>query len=196
MVIGTHPYQFIAEQYGRPVVISGFEPLDILQSIWMVLQQLAKGRAEVENQYKRVVSDAGNVAALKAIATVFEVRDWFEWRGLGSIARSGVKIRQEYAAYDAERKFSVPDIKVADPQACQCGAVLKGAIAPWECQLFGSACTPETALGALMVSSEGACAAYYRYGDLDKLLSQRNQQQSDSVGANQSSLASAIDKTN
>ena len=169
MVIGNHPYEFIAEQYGRPVVIAGFEPLDILQSLWMVLKQLAAGRAAVENQYTRVVPDQGNRIALKAMDQVFELREFFEWRGLGSINESGVRIREAYAPYDAERKFAVPAVQVADPAACQCGEVLTGRIKPWECQVFGKACTPETPLGALMVSSEGACAAYYRYGDLEQL---------------------------
>jgi hydrogenase expression/formation protein HypD len=169
MVIGNTPYQFIADHYHRPVVIAGFEPLDILQSLWMVLKQLAEGRTEVENQYNRIVPQEGNSPALDAIGQVFELREFFEWRGLGSIDHSGVRMRPAYARYDAERKFSVPDIKIADPKSCQCGEVLKGVIKPWDCKVFGSACTPETPLGALMVSSEGACAAYYQYGDIDKI---------------------------
>lgn len=177
MVIGKTPYQFIADRYHRPFVIAGFEPLDILQSLWMVLKQITEGRVEVENQYKRVVPEGGNQAALEAIAKVFELREFFEWRGLGSIDRSGVRIREAYAKYDAERKFQVPDLKVADPKACQCGEVLTGAIKPWECKVFGNACTPETPLGALMVSSEGACAAYYQYGDLEKIQQKKVQKQ-------------------
>ena len=169
MVIGNRPYELIAERYHRPVVISGFEPLDILQSLWMVLKQLAAGRCVVENQYNRVVSDQGNAAALAAMDKVFELRECFEWRGLGIIEQSGVRVRDAYAHYDAERKFMIPAQQSADPQVCQCGAVLKGLIKPWDCQVFGSACTPETPLGALMVSSEGACAAYYHYGDRDQL---------------------------
>ena len=169
MVIGTSPYDFIANHYHRPVVIAGFEPLDILHSIWMVLKQLAEGRADIENQYNRIVPDKGNDKALEAVARVFELREFFEWRGLGSIDHSGVRIRESYARYDAERKFAVPAIKIADPKACQCGEVLKGVIKPWHCKVFGRACTPETPLGALMVSSEGACAAYYQYGDVEKL---------------------------
>ncbi|HAC65003.1 MAG TPA: hydrogenase formation protein HypD, partial [Cyanothece sp. UBA12306] len=169
MVIGDSPYQFIADHYHRPVVIAGFEPLDILQSLWMVLKQLAQGRTEVENQYNRVVPKNGNNAALEAISKVFELREFFEWRGLGSIDHSGIKIRSEYALYDAEVKFAVPSVKIADPKSCQCGEVLKGVIKPWECKVFGNACTPETPLGALMVSSEGACAAYYQYGDMEKI---------------------------
>ncbi|HVO00873.1 MAG TPA: hydrogenase formation protein HypD [Candidatus Cybelea sp.] len=169
MVIGTAPYRFIAEQYKKPLVVSGFEPLDVLQSIWMVLAQLAEGRTEIENQYVRVVPAGGNDKALEAVDRVFELRPFFEWRGLGSIDHSGVRIRDAYASFDAERRYSVPDVKIADPKSCQCGEVLKGAIKPWECKVFGKACTPATPMGALMVSSEGACAAYYQYGDLDDL---------------------------
>jgi hydrogenase expression/formation protein HypD len=115
-----------------------------------------------------VVPEAGNAPAQAAIERVFELRDFFEWRGLGSIEHSGVRMREAYARYDAERRFAVPALKVADPKACQCGDVLKGIIKPRDCRLFGSACTPETPLGALMVSSEGSCAAYYQYGDLDR----------------------------
>ena len=166
MVIGTTPYDFIAEQYRKPIVVAGFEPLDVLHSIYMVLQQLADGRCEVENQYARVVPTAGNRMAMEAVATVFEVRDHFEWRGLGSIEHSGLRIRDTYAAYDAEVKFGVPGLLVLDPAACQCGEVLKGTLKPWQCRIFGTACTPESPLGALMVSSEGACAAYYQYGGI------------------------------
>ena len=166
MVIGNRPYEFISKQYGRPLVVAGFEPLDVLQSIWMVVKQIAEGRCEIENQYSRIVPDGGNAAALDAVTRVYELREFFEWRGLGSIDHSGVRLRRAYANYDAERKFAVPAASVADPKACQCGEVLKGAIKPWQCKVFGSACTPETPLGALMVSSEGACAAYYQYGDL------------------------------
>jgi len=167
LVIGTHPYQFIAEHYRKPVVVAGFEPLDILQSLWMVLKQLAEGRCEVENQYKRVVHGEGAEPALAAVDKVFELREFFEWRGLGSIDHSGIRVRDEYAQFDAERKFPVPNLKIADPKSCQCGEVLKGVIKPHECKVFGSACTPETPMGALMVSSEGACAAYYNYGRID-----------------------------
>jgi hydrogenase expression/formation protein HypD len=168
MVIGTTPYHFIAEYYRRPMVVAGFEPLDILHSIWMALLQIKDGRAEVENQYARIVPDAGNRAALQAVSTVYELREFFEWRGLGSIDHSGVKVRESYAAFDAERKFTVPNVRIADPKSCQCGEVLKGVIKPWQCKVFGSACTPETPLGALMVSSEGACAAYFQYGGVKK----------------------------
>jgi hydrogenase expression/formation protein HypD len=169
MVIGSAPYRFISRHYKRPLVIAGFEPLDVLQSIWMVLKQIAEQRAEIENQYNRIVPERGNPVALDAISRVFELREFFEWRGLGSIDHSGVRIRKSYAQFDAERKFSVPAIKIADPKSCQCGEVLKGVIKPWDCKVFGGACTPETPLGALMVSPEGACAAYYQYGDIDKV---------------------------
>ncbi|MDJ0968761.1 MAG: hydrogenase formation protein HypD [Kiloniellales bacterium] len=167
MVIGNRPYAFIAERYHRPLVIAGFEPLDILQSIWMLLKQFAEGRCEIENQYDRIVPGEGNAQALEAVDKVFELREYFEWRGLGSIDHSGVRIRKAYARFDAERKFVVPQLKIADPKSCQCGEVLKGVIKPWQCKIFGKACTPETPVGALMVSSEGACAAHYNYGRLD-----------------------------
>jgi hydrogenase expression/formation protein HypD len=168
MVIGTKPYEFIANFYNKPMVVAGFEPLDILQSIWMVLKQIKEGRAEIENQYARVVPDRGNAPALQAVSRVYELREFFEWRGLGSIDHSGVKLRKEYVHFDAERKFAIPNLKVADPKSCQCGEVLKGLIKPWQCKVFGSACTPETPVGALMVSSEGACAAYYQYGGVKR----------------------------
>ncbi len=163
MVIGTAPYEFIARHYRRPMVVAGFEPLDILQSIWMVLRQIEDGRAEIENQYARIVPDGGNAAALDAVATVYELREFFEWRGLGSIDHSGIAFRDAYARFDAEHRFAVPNVRIADPKSCQCGEVLKGVLKPWQCKVFGTSCTPETPLGALMVSSEGACAAYYRY---------------------------------
>ncbi|MGH8165234.1 MAG: hydrogenase formation protein HypD, partial [Rhodanobacteraceae bacterium] len=167
MVIGSAPYEFIARHYQKPLVISGFEPLDILQSVWMVLTQIAEGRCEVENQYQRVVPDAGNDPALNAVHKVFQLREFFEWRGLGSIDHSGIKLRDAYGQYDAEKKYSIPNLKIADPKSCQCGEVLKGVIKPWQCKVFGTACTPETPLGSLMVSSEGACAALYNYGRID-----------------------------
>jgi hydrogenase expression/formation protein HypD len=166
MVIGTAPYDFIAKYYRRPLVVAGFEPLDILLSIVMVLRQIRDGRAEVENQYARIAPDEGNAAALKALGQVYELREFFEWRGLGSIDHSGVRIRKGYAAFDAEQKFALPGVKIADPKSCQCGEVLKGVLKPWQCKVFGSTCTPETPVGALMVSSEGACAAYYQYGGM------------------------------
>jgi hydrogenase expression/formation protein HypD len=166
MVIGTAPYEFIARFYKKPMVVAGFEPLDVLQSIWMVLKQIKDGRADIENQYLRVVPDEGNKAALDAVARVYELREYFEWRGLGSIDHSGVRLREEYRRFDAEERFAIPNVQIADPKDCQCGEVLKGVIKPWQCKLFGKACTPETPLGALMVSTEGACSAYYQYGSL------------------------------
>jgi hydrogenase expression/formation protein HypD len=166
MVIGTEPYLVIAQRYHKPLVVSGFEPLDLLQSIWMVLQQLAQGRCEVENQYTRFVQSAGNAVGLEAMQRVFQVRDQFEWRGLGDIPNSGLKMRPEYAQFDAEAKFTMPHRQVADHKACACGDILKGLKKPWECKVFGTGCTPEHPVGACMVSSEGACAAYYKYGRL------------------------------
>lgn len=165
-VIGTRPYEFIPDRYEIPLVATGFEPVDILQSVYMLLAQRREGRCEIENQYSRVVTADGNKRALAVIAEVFELRPHFEWRGLGFISQSALKLREEFAAWDAELQFTVPGVRVADPKACQCGEVLKGAIRPWECKVFGTACTPETPIGTCMVSSEGACAAYYNYGRL------------------------------
>ncbi len=168
MVIGTAPYEFIARYYKKPMTVAGFEPLDVLQSIWMVVRQIKEGRCEIENQYARIVPEAGNAAALNAVATVYELREFFEWRGLGSIDHSGVRMRPAYERFDAERKFAVPNVRIADPKSCQCGEVLKGIIKPWQCKVFGTACTPERPLGALMVSSEGACSAYFQYGGVKR----------------------------
>jgi len=163
-VIGVRPYNFIAHEHGKPVVVSGFEPLDVLQGAYMILRQLREGRSEVENQYARVVREEGNAQAMRAIAETMELRTTFEWRGLGFISQSALKLRPEFAAFDAELRYDLPGIRVADPKACQCGEVLKGVIKPWECKVFGTACTPERPIGTCMVSSEGACAAYYNYG--------------------------------
>lgn len=163
MVTGTAPFEFIANEYRRPLVVTGFEPVDILHGLLMVLRQLEAGEARIENQYARLVDAGGNRTALEAIAHVFELREFFEWRGLGSIDHSGVRVRERYAAYDAERRFAIPNVRIADPKSCQCGEVLKGVIKPHQCKVFGRACTPQTPLGALMVSSEGACAAYYQF---------------------------------
>jgi len=167
-VIGQRPYRFVPEEYGKPFVTAGFEPLDILQAIAMLLTQISEGRCCVENQYTRCVSEAGNPRALAFLKEVFELRPHFEWRGLGFIPESALKLRQEFAKWDAEFRFDVPGVRVADPKACQCGEVLKGAIKPWECKVFGTACTPETPIGTCMVSSEGACAAYYNFGRLHR----------------------------
>jgi hydrogenase expression/formation protein HypD len=167
-VVGNRPYRFVTEKYGKPLVTAGFEPLDILQAIDMLLAQIREGRCEVENQYARVVRDEGNPRALAALVEVFELRPHFEWRGLGFISQSGLKLRPEFAEFDAELRYPVPGVRVADPKACQCGEVLKGVIKPWECKVFGTACTPETPIGTCMVSSEGACAAYYNFGRLHR----------------------------
>jgi hydrogenase expression/formation protein HypD len=167
-VIGNRPYRFVPEKYGLPLVTAGFEPLDILQAILMLLRQIDEGRCEVENQYTRAVPEHGNPKALEILNQVFELRPHFEWRGLGFISQSALKLRDKYAAWDAELLYKVPGVRVADPKACQCGEVLKGVIKPWECKVFGTACTPETPIGTCMVSSEGACAAYYNYGRFTK----------------------------
>jgi hydrogenase expression/formation protein HypD len=167
-VVGQRPYRFVAERYGKPIVTTGFEPLDVLQAIAMLLTQIREGRCEVENQYSRVVREEGNPRALALLAEVFELRPHFEWRGLGFISQSALALRPEFAAWDAERHHEVPGVRVADPKACQCGEVLKGVIRPWECKVFGTACTPETPIGTCMVSSEGACAAYYHFGRLHR----------------------------
>ncbi|MFZ0047382.1 MAG: hydrogenase formation protein HypD, partial [Streptosporangiaceae bacterium] len=143
-------------------------PLDILQSIYMLMLQLSEGTSTIENQYSRVVPWDGNPVALRAIGQTMELRPYFEWRGLGFISHSALAVREEYARFDAERLFSVPGVRVADPKACQCGEVLKGVLKPWECKVFGTACTPETPIGTCMVSPEGACAAYYNYGRLTR----------------------------
>ena len=167
-VVGNRPYRFVPEQYGKPLVTAGFEPLDILQAIAMLLAQIREGRCQVENQYTRVVRDEGNPRALQVLAQVFELRPHFEWRGLGFISQSALKLNADFAAFDAELAYDVPGVRVADPKACQCGEVLKGVIKPWECKVFGTACTPETPIGTCMVSSEGACAAYYNFGRLHR----------------------------
>jgi hydrogenase expression/formation protein HypD len=163
-VIGIRPYEFVAKRYGKPVAVVGFEPLDILQGVYMVIRQVNEGRCEVENQYRRIVRDDGNPRALEVLRQVFKLRPHFEWRGLGFISLSALALRDEFARFDAELRFEVPGVRVADPKACQCGEVLKGVLKPWECKVFGTACTPETPIGTCMVSSEGACAAYYNFG--------------------------------
>ena len=167
-VVGNRPYRFVPAHYGKPLVTAGFEPLDILAAIVMLLTQIKEGRCTVENQYTRCVRDEGNPRALEVMAEVFELRPHFEWRGLGFISQSALKLRPEFAPWDAELSFSIPGVRVADPKACQCGEVLKGVIKPWECKVFGTGCTPETPIGTCMVSSEGACAAYYNFGRLHR----------------------------
>ncbi len=163
-VVGNRPYRFVPEVHGKPIVVAGFEPLDILAGVAMLLGQIRQGRCEVENQYGRVVRDEGNPRALELMARVFELRPYFEWRGLGFISQSALRLNDDFAQFDAEQRFDMPGIRVADPKACQCGEVLKGVIKPWECKVFGTACTPQTPIGTCMVSSEGACAAYYNFG--------------------------------
>jgi hydrogenase expression/formation protein HypD len=167
-VVGNRPYRFVPEVYGKPIVVAGFEPLDILQSVHMLLAQIRSGRCEVENQYSRVVRDEGNPQAIALLGQVFELRPHFEWRGLGFISQSALKLNDAYRSFDAEVRYEMPGVRVADPKACQCGEVLKGVIKPWECKVFGTACTPETPIGTCMVSPEGACAAYYNFGRLHR----------------------------
>lgn len=163
MVIGTEVFEFVADHYQLPFVVAGFEPLDILQAVYMVIKQRAENRAQVENQYSRVVMSSGNAMAIQALGEVFQLREVFEWRGLGAIDYSAVSLTDKYRQFDAEKRFSIANVHISDPSSCQCGEVLKGVIKPRDCKVFGQSCTPEQPLGALMVSSEGACAAYYRY---------------------------------
>ncbi|MGI9089566.1 MAG: hydrogenase formation protein HypD [Gemmatimonadaceae bacterium] len=163
-IIGLSPFAFIPARYHKPIVVAGFEPADVLQSIVMILKQIERGESTVENQYARVVRAEGNRKALEILSETMELRPQFEWRGLGFITQSALRLRPEFAAWDAEVRYAVPGVRVADPKACQCGEVLKGVIKPWQCRVFGSACTPETPIGSCMVSPEGACAAYYNYG--------------------------------
>src|ERR1700683_4383759 len=167
-VVGQRPYRFVPSEYGLPLVTAGFEPLDILHAIAMLLAQIREGRCELENQYSRVVREEGNPRALAVLGEVFELRPHFEWRGLGFISQSALKLRPEFAVFDTELLYEIPGVRVADPKACQCGEVLKGVIKPWECKVFGTACTPETPIGTCMVSSEGACAAYYNFGRMHR----------------------------
>ena len=163
-VIGSRPYEPFALDYRKPVVIAGFEPLDVMQAILMLLRQLNQGRAEVENEFTRAVTRDGNRKAQALMAEIFELRPDFEWRGLGRVPDSGLRIGERYAAWDAERRFGVEERAVPDQKGCECAAILRGQKRPRECNLFGTACTPESPLGACMVSSEGACAAHYAYG--------------------------------
>jgi hydrogenase expression/formation protein HypD len=163
-VIGSRPYEFFAEEYRKPVVIAGFEPLDVMQAILMLVRQVNEGRAEVENEFSRAVSRDGNLKAQNLVAEVFELRREFEWRGLGVVPYSALRIRGEFAAFDAERRFGLDYASVPDHKACECGAILRGVKRPRDCKLFGNVCTPENPVGSCMVSSEGACAAHYTYG--------------------------------
>ena len=163
-VIGSRPYEHFAEEYRKPVVIAGFEPLDVMQAILMLVRQVNDGRAEVENEFTRAVTRDGNLKAQALVSEIFELRRSFEWRGLGEVPYSALKIRPEYADFDAESRYGLGYTPVADNKACECGAILRGVKKPQDCKLFGSACTPETPMGSCMVSSEGACAAHYSYG--------------------------------
>jgi len=163
-IIGTAPYDFFAEEFGKPVVIAGFEPLDMMQAILMLVRQINEARHEVENQYSRAVTREGNLRAKEEVSDIFELRDQFEWRGLGQVPYSGLKLKRSYANYDAEVRFDMNEQRVDDNPACECGAILRGVKKPIDCKLFGTVCTPETPMGSCMVSSEGACAAHWTYG--------------------------------
>lgn len=164
IVIGSEPYEHFAQEYRKPVVITGFEPLDVMQGILMLVRQINQGRAEVENEFSRAVTPAGNLPAQKLVSQVFELRESFEWRGLGEVPYSALKIRPEFAAWDAEAKFDLHYASVPDHKQCECGAILRGVKRPADCKLFGTVCTPENPMGSCMVSNEGACAAHYSYG--------------------------------
>jgi hydrogenase expression/formation protein HypD len=163
-VIGTRPYAAFAAEFRKPVVVAGFEPLDVCQAILMLVRQVNEGRHAVENQYTRCVTEAGNRIAQAGIAEVFALRDRFEWRGLGVLPDSALRIADAYAEFDAERRFAVATVPAADNPACECGDVLRGLTKPAECKLFGTLCSPETPMGSCMVSPEGACAAHWTYG--------------------------------
>jgi len=163
-IIGSQPYEFFAEEFQKPVVIAGFEPLDVMQSALMLIRQINEGRHEVENEYTRVVTREGNRKAQQLVADVFELRRAFEWRGLGLVPYSALQIKSAYADFDAERRFDVPEIKASDVKGCECPSILRGVKKPTDCKLFGTVCTPENPMGSCMVSSEGACAAYWSYG--------------------------------
>jgi hydrogenase expression/formation protein HypD len=163
-VIGSQPYEYFAEEYRRPVVIAGFEPLDVMQAILMLVRQLNQGRADVENEFTRAVTRDGNVKAKALVADVFSLRRSFEWRGLGEVPYSALKINARYRAFDAEARYGIAYRAVADNKACECGAILRGVKRPIDCKVFGTVCTPDNPIGSCMVSSEGACAAHYTYG--------------------------------
>ena len=169
-IIGSRPYEFFAEEYRKPVVIAGFEPLDVMQAVLMLIKQVNEERSVVENEFTRAVTRDGNLKAQNLVSEIFELRRTFEWRGLNEVPYSALRIRQEYAEFDAERRFNLEYRSVADHKACECGAILRGVKRPQECKIFGTVCTPENPVGSCMVSSEGACAAHYTYGrfkDLD-----------------------------
>jgi hydrogenase expression/formation protein HypD len=162
-IIGARPYEFFAEEYQRPVVIAGFEPLDVLAAIRMLIRQLNEGRATVENQFTRGVTREGNLKAQAMVAEVFELRPEFEWRGLGMVEYSGLRIKARYARFDAERRFNLVEKPARENKACQCPAIIRGLKKPADCPIFGTVCTPRNPIGSCMVSSEGACAAWYQY---------------------------------
>jgi hydrogenase expression/formation protein HypD len=164
VVIGSDPYAKFAQQYKKPVVIAGFEPLDVLQAILMLVRQVNEGRAEVENEFTRAVTPQGNLNAQAVMDDVFELREAFEWRGLGTMPYSALRIRDKYREFDAEHRFGLGYRSVPDNKACECGAILRGVKEPRNCKIFGTVCTPENPIGSCMVSSEGACAAHYTYG--------------------------------
>lgn len=164
IVIGAQPYEHFAQEYRKPVVIAGFEPLDVMQAILMLVRQVNAGRAEVENEFSRAVTREGNLAAQAVVQQVFELRSSFEWRGLGEVPYSAPKIRPAFERFDAEKRFDLVYRSVPDHKQCECGAILRGVKRPTDCKLFGTVCTPETPMGSCMVSSEGACAAHYTYG--------------------------------
>jgi hydrogenase expression/formation protein HypD len=163
-VIGSAPYGFVPEEFGKPLVIAGFEPLDVMQSALMLIRQINTGRCEVENQYRRAVTPEGNRKAQALMADCFELRESFEWRGLGFLPASALKIRKEYSDLDAEIRFPVETRESREVKGCECPAILRGVKRPTDCKLFGTICTPENPMGSCMVSSEGACAAYWSYG--------------------------------
>ena len=163
-VIGTQPYEEFTDDYKKPVVIAGFEPLDVMQSILQLIRQTNEDRSQVENEYARAVTPSGNVKAQDLVAEVFELRDEFSWRGLGSVPLSALQIREEFARFDAEKRFSVDVPEPKENKLCECGAILRGEKTPMDCTLFGTSCTPDNPMGACMVSSEGACAAHWTYG--------------------------------
>jgi hydrogenase expression/formation protein HypD len=162
-VIGSRPYERFARDWKKPIVIAGFEPLDVLQASLMAIRQINEGRAEVENEYTRVVTRDGNRKAQALVADVLELREDFEWRGLGSVPFSALRIRDSFADMDAEKRFTISAKASRETKSCECPAILRGAKKPTDCKLFGKACTPENPMGSCMVSSEGACAAYWTY---------------------------------
>ncbi len=162
-IIGTQPYEFFAEEYQKPVVITGFELMDIMQSIFMLVKQVNENRYEVENQYIRGVTKYGNQKAKEMVANIFELRKLFEWRGLGNVPYSALRIKKQYINFDAEYRFNMKEIFSPEHKGCDCSAVLRGIKKPTDCKLFASVCTPENPIGSCMVSNEGTCAAYYIY---------------------------------